>query len=378
MKKVIVSIMTMGIMLFTSVSTSFPVCAESSQRKTEINGTYYEFNDKNSKYEITSKTQSVSKDNKEHNSLGTISINGTVTNTFEKNGFTAYEIEELPEEEQESKAPFTIKFSYDDTLKNAGKNKWHLYEDKKKEVNSIALDDSIGYGAIILQTSCNGKMWVTNYTKTNITSDVSLGKSCINDLQLTNGCYYRIIVAYETQIKVDPNNIQFLNIDTPLGIPDYEYLKCADVYEFYAGYKIADSKDIDNKNYKEIGKTKAVKVDNGFSEEVNMDSDDPHLGWDIGKFVVDGWTSTRKKNNVITFLKNNDDRVALWFKMHEGITDINKLNNNEHLSINNDTNGYDTAMNIPVQNFGHGTLIISLSSHSNKATKYRQIQPNMV
>lgn len=52
----------------------------------------------------------------------------------------------------------------------------------------------------------------------------------------------------------------------------------------------------------------------------------------------------------------------LWFNMTDGIN-INKLNNNSKIYINNDTNGYDQKLNVPMQNFKHGALIIRFTDY---------------
>ena len=74
----------------------------------------------------------------------------------------------------------------------------------------------IGNGAVILQTSVDGTKWVTADVETDfvhssgtVSFDASNG---INDIQLMNGCYYRIIVAYKKEIKIGTDFISFWEI----------------------------------------------------------------------------------------------------------------------------------------------------------------------
>lgn len=340
------------VLLLTVISSSFPFVANAEDKRIGVDMKYYEF-DEDSNYKISSSNPTTTMG---HDALGSVSIGGKINKTYSKGKVPAYEIadDEL----------ISIKFSYNDTLKNAGEKEWHLYKDGKKEANGIALDDKIGNGAIILQTSFDGERWATNYKETDIKDDVLFDQTdYINDIQLLNGCYYRVIVVYETQISVDPNKLKFAIWETPIGIPDNDYMKNAEVYEFYASYKGADDKGSENIETLALGKTQAVTVDNGFIKNINMDSEDPHLGWNLGKFVVGGFTTNKKNSNGDTvFLKNVGDKITLWFNMDKKV-DIDKLNGKKNLSINIDTNGYDSALNVPPQNFKRGTLIVRFTDY---------------
>lgn len=340
------------VMLLTVISSSFPFVANAEDKRIDIDMEYYEF-DEDSDYNLSSSYPTAAM---EHDTLGAVSIGGKINKTYSKGKIPAYEVadDEL----------ISIKFSYNDTLKKAEKKEWHLYKDSKKEANGITFDEKIGNGAIILQTSFDGERWATNYKKTDIADDILFNKTdYINDIQLLNGCYYRVIVVYETQIKIDPISVNFAFWETPVSISDNGYMKNAEVYEFYASYKGADDKVSESIETLALGKTQAVTVDNGFIKNINMDSDDPHLGWDLGKFVVGGFTTNKKSSNGDTvFLKNVGDKITLWFNMDKTV-DIDKLNGKENLSINMDTNGYDSALNVPPQNFKRGTLIVRFTDY---------------
>ena len=85
---------------------------------------------------------------------------------------------------------------------------WHFVDDNSKEVNGIILPEDMKKGAIIVQTSFDQSKWVTikDSIETNIFGEESLLSApfyTTNDIQLINGCYYRIIVAYKVTKKSD-------------------------------------------------------------------------------------------------------------------------------------------------------------------------------
>ena len=105
--------------------------------------------------------------------------------------------------------------------------------------------------------------------------------------------------------------------------------------------------------------------DTGFSESNKITEDDPHFGWKLGDFYVNGYTRvTEDKNGAPVFLKTVGDTVTLWFELEQ---DITKLNGNEALSINGDSNGYDEYFGIEKTDMGRGTLIIRHTDYQNHA-----------
>ena len=103
--------------------------------------------------------------------------------------------------------------------------------------------------------------------------------------------------------------------------------------------------------------------DNGFSESNTLKEQDPHYGWTLGHFFVDGYTRvTTDKDQTPIFLKNVGDKIALWFNLEQ---DINKLNSKDSLSISEDKNWYDTNFGVQKQNFKKGTLIIKHTDYQN-------------
>lgn len=107
--------------------------------------------------------------------------------------------------------------------------------------------------------------------------------------------------------------------------------------------------------------------DTGYSEENTIKKDDPHSGWQLGRFRVDGYTKHIDKDGTPIFLKTVGDKVTLWFELQQ---DITKLNGDEALTINEDKNGYDEYFGIEKSNFGRGTLIIRKTDYQNHTETY--------
>ncbi|ADU23878.1 hypothetical protein [Ruminococcus albus] len=337
------------VMMLTVISSAFPFTAEAQEEIITLTGELYEFGE-NSKYEIDSSDPS--ENYLMDYRLGILSLKGDVQKSYSKNGIPAYEIAD--------DETFSLEYEYISSLKDAGEDDWHLIKDGKNVVNGSKLDDDIDHGALIFQTSFDGDNWIDCKSYVNIKSDKEFDDGQINNIQLINGCYYRIIVAYEIEKRTKDYSWEIKEL---LKKDKYDIKKIAQVYTFYAGYKGADKNIPENIETFELGKTQAVKVDNGFTDSINMDSDDPHLGWDLGRFVVGGFTSNKKTVTGDTvFLKNVGDKITLWFDMNKNVN-INKLNGDKHLTINSDLNGYDSILNVPQQNFKRGTLIIRFTDY---------------
>ncbi|MBR3104302.1 MAG: hypothetical protein IKH46_10835, partial [Lachnospiraceae bacterium] len=303
-------------------------------------GKMYVF-DKDSKYEIsTSGGTTISGSN----TIGSFSISGDLT---EQNGggiLDSYDVKNG-----------NIAFSYNvrSSSLSAGDKDWHLYKDTKKTVDDIELEKQIGKGVIIVETSLDNANWVTDVVITNAfdTSGGALRNPIYNtkDIQLVNGCYYRVIIAYEQE-----------RINEPDGIFDKkkEYRKCAEVYEFYAINKTESSlaaspSDTPRLEYSDFINT--GKENNGYSGNEAVGNKDPHYGWKIGRFIVNGYTSEVKLDGNSVFLKNVGDRVTLWFRLEQN---INALNGNDKLSIAMDDNAHDQYFQIQNTYFKRGALII--------------------
>lgn len=325
-----------------------PMTAFAESGKTEITGKIYEF-DKDSHYEFHEDDTSQKTSNS--NTYGTFNINGNVVGTSEKASVPSYEVRD---------GNLSFYYNYGDTKLNANEDTWHLVNDKSKKVADMKLDSNIMKGAIIIQTSEDRNNWVDVEIIYNAFSDNPIRASSIystTELQLINGCFYRVVVVYELSIRTQKSNFLFIDTDK------YDYKKFAEVYEFYAYTDSGETNVTDPDQTYSLGSKVRVKNFDGYFGEELIGKRDIHYGWDLGNFFVSGYTDevVDTSGNMV-FLKNVGDKVTLWFKLNHN---INGLNSKENLSITADTEGYDQYFETPKMNFGRGVLIIRYTDHNN-------------
>lgn len=341
--KITVYLMT-AVMLFIF----FCFAALASNDKTEVAGKVYEF-DKNGSYEF-SDSDSFMNSNSD-NTYGVFYVGGNISNMEDKDGIPAYEV---------SEGNLELFYNYGNTMLNADQDSWHLIDDKSKKVDALTLDANVMKGAIILQTSKDRKTWITAEVMSNAFSYIPIRTSSIystTDVELINGCFYRVIVAYELRIRTENRNILFINTDK------YEYKKYAEVYEFYAYTDNGEEDMADPNQTYSLGEKVRVENFDGYFGEKDIDKKDIHYGWELGNFFVSGYTDevTDTDGNMV-FLKNVGDKVTLWFKLSEN---INGLNGKENLTVTADKEGYDQYFETPIMDFGRGTLIIRYTDYNN-------------
>lgn len=311
-------------------------------------GKLYEF-DKDGKYDISAVTPSTISSTTDY---GSFSIKGDMTSITAVNGFTAYEVKD---------GNVTLNYSVGTKYANAASTDWHLYDDKSKKINGEEFESNILSGGLVLQTSLDGTNWVTDKYLSNIATDANYVPDfyITKDIQQVNGCYYRILVVYELEKQVEDGNVWFVSYDK------FEYKKCAEVYSFYL---INSSENMSNGTpstatpKKNLGSLTNTGKDNGYSGQNAITNKDPHYGWEIGQFFVNGYTRETQDNVTGTpiFLKNVGDRVTLWFNLKQ---DITCLNGNANLQISEDKNGYDQYFQTGQTNMKRGTLIIRYTDY---------------
>ena len=191
-----------------------PMSALAANEKTEVIGKFYEY-DKDSHYEFHE--GGTSEQTTKDNTYGTFYISGNVTLEENKLGVPSYEV--LDEK-------LSFFYNYGDTKLNANEDAWHLINDKSNKVADMKLDADIMKGAIILQTSKDRKNWVDVKTIYNAFSETPIRTDSIysaTDVELNNGCFYRVVVVYELSIRTEDSNFLFINTDK------YNYKKCAEI-----------------------------------------------------------------------------------------------------------------------------------------------------
>lgn len=352
-KKLYMQISTM-ILCVVALTTLYSVNAftKSKSEKNAIVGKVYEF-DKNDDYDISESDKSSSTDKVE--TYGEFSLLGNIGNISEKNGVPAYEV---------TSGNLDLYYTYSDALLKAKEKKWHLVADKGKKLDGNKLDKKILKGAIIIQTSKDRKNWtdikcLTNAFDAEPVRTETLYKT--TDVQILNGCYYRIIVAYKTEKLEKIKKIAFV------PVKDYEYKKTAEVYEFYAYSPSTEQEVSESEQTYALGKKTRVKEFDGYSGSSEIEKKDIHYNWDIGQFFVSGFTDKVKESDGnIVFLKNVGDKVTLWFNLNQN---INELNGDKDLKITDDTEGYDKYFETERTDFGKGTLIIRYTDYNNNSSE---------
>ena len=346
-KRVFCSFLSILVLLCSLAIVPLSVSAE--EEEILLPGKVYEFIGE-SPY-VFHDAESVSASDEGAKTYGTFSLSGNIANTSRKEGFSAYGVEN---------GTIKIHYKYDNELLEAPEDAWHLVDDSEKTIGDAAIDEKIMKGAIIIQTSKDGKLWLNDTVYTNRFNDVPVNSESIfetSDVQLVNGCYYRISVAYKTDILVEEGSFLYIFSDNT-----YESRRYAEVYEFYA-YDVNNTKnkvDMSQMMTKSLGQ-KIRTEDSGYSGSIEIDIDDVHFGWDIGNFFVSGYTreATDENGNPV-FLKNVGDQVTLWFRLKQ---DLNRLNGKENLLLAEDNGGYDQQFEIPKTNLGKGALIIQFTDH---------------
>ena len=306
--------------------------------------------DKDSKYDISAATPATAISTS--TDYGAFSIRGDMKSIASVNGFKAFEVKD---------GNITLNYAVGSKYTSATGTDWHSYEDKSKKINGEEYDSKILSGGLVLQTSLDGSNWITEKYISNIASDSSFVSDFYStkDIQQVNGCYYRVIVVYELEKQIEDGHIWFVSYDR------FEYKKCAEVFTFYL---INSSENMSNGTpssatpKKNLGSLTNTGKDNGYSGHNDITSKDPHYGWELGQFFVNGYTrETRDKvNGTPIFLKNVGDRVTLWFNLKQ---DITCLNGNSSLQISEDTNGYDQYFQTGQTNMKRGTLIIRYTDY---------------
>ena len=233
----------------------------------------------------------------------------------------------------------SVKFSY--TYKH---NK-DVHKDGCKKIGDLKLGAKAGKGALVLETSKDGTNWQTKYVKTNLlkTTPIALTNFyTASDVELASGYYYRVTVAYTYEQSDVTRSVR-------------------EQYQFYL-YNSAITTADDNNAAKQTLGTKIRTEKNGYKGEKEIEDDDCHYGWDLGKFFISGYTTSMvDATGTPIFLKNQSDKLSLWFNLAQ---EIDKLNQKKSLSIVEDE-GYDQYFETKKMDLGKGALIIRYTDYEN-------------
>lgn len=357
-----------GVIFFICVNSQAVSAAESTK---EISGQVYTLETEDGNFDYKGKKSEASSST---NTYGTLSLMGDFKENGEQNGVTAFDAtgtDDPSTDEDESEINFI--YQYDRNLLDADDSQsWSLYEDKSKKIGDLSLDEKVDKGAIVVQSSFDGEHWSTDLVSTNVfeskpeNKSDSLYSTSVN--QLVNGCYYKVVIAYQTREKSGNQKIGPVK-----AWAKYSYQEHVEVYAFYirneTEYALA-AKPTDKPIYNFDSDPVNTGMDNGYSGTSDVATDDVQNGWSLGQFYINGFSGnahfykgdeSTKKNPI--FLKNVGDKVTLWFRLDQ--MNLDALNGNQHLSINPDEKGSDQEFHVPAQNFKRGALIIKFTDYEN-------------
>ena len=319
---------------------SFGAAAEDGEPDLHINGKVLEYDEKHA-YDIASyycldKTS-------ELETLGQLSVTGNMIGSSTEN---------IPALEVDESGGLTFTYTYCNALFNDDKFNWHITDDTCSEVDGVKLGGKIGTGAIVIETSYDRENWTVAEKYLDILripEGAFDSRSYTADCnQLTEGCYFRVIVAYKLEIQLDDTKFWF--IDTS----DKDRKRVAEVYEFYAVSQSSDEVSvIANENKLPVGTLYAAGDNSGYSGSREVGTKDPHYGWKMGSFYLSGYSEVKDGDVLI---KNGNEAVSLWFNLSQ--FDLNKLHGDKDLSIKPDTNGSDSYFGISGADFRRGALIV--------------------
>ena len=343
-KRIILFTVSLICVLLLSPSNVF-----ATENAVKIDGNVYEYSD-NKDFLISDDDKS-NKSTKD-NSIGKIEINGSFfEDPSHDNGYIC-----------DSKDA-SISYIINSNKLSTNKDQWHIINTNSKKINNINIGRKADSGAIIIQTSTDGVRWVEDLMLTDAFKDQSVFSQplyTLKDIQLENGTYIKITVAYTLERKTGTKKIFFINKDVT------ESKQVIEEYKFYVSGGEDNKVTIDSSPKKEFSSVVNAGKDTGYSKNNAIDRTDPHFGWSIGYFTINGYTRETEFEDTPIYLKNYGDKVTLWFTL---LQDINCLNNNTNLTVAEDINGYDNEFKIDKTNFKHGTILIRYTDENGNAKK---------
>lgn len=276
---------------------------------------------------------------------------------------------ELDTKQDSQEQSFSVKkkstklvYEFNKELLSKDEDKEHIVADKNKRVNGHDLDDSIGKGTVIIETSLdNGKNWFVSKEIINQFNSDKKRKSTIytpTDMEILNGCRYRITIAYKTEKNTDPKKVLFVKLNKTIS---KQYVE---TYEF----SLFDSEENESSlpaesNRFSLGEERITNKE--FVESETIPSDDVHFGWEMGQFFMGGYAEMRQdpenKDNVL-FLKTRENKLVFWYHLNQN---VEKCNENENLSVSYEGKGVDQRFNERLPEIKRGILIIRKKNPDN-------------
>lgn len=222
-------------------------------------------------------------------SIGKLSVIGELELHKSYNGFKAYGISDN----------LKLSYIYNGEYHSDEKDEWNISDSNEKTVNGAGLKKKVRDGAIVVQTSKDGKNWTTASQKTDVftkkASDINEFCTIETDF-VRDGMYYRIMVAY---------NMSKTRSDKKFWEKDEEK-SFLEVYDFYVCYNnnpiiLRDIETGQNltANQRKVSKGFIIdKAGTDYEVSVTKDNDKPLIASDQDSFTQEGKYVISVKSNL--------------------------------------------------------------------------------
>lgn len=235
------SILAIGIILAVVLNV-YHVDAKESCRA--VSGKGYELLDANG-FSVSGKGTSTLCFGRE--SIGQLSLQGTVVKTSTYEGYTAYGATDV----------LSMSYTYDGAYQEKDKSIWNLTSSDEKMINGYPVDKKIDMGAILVQRSQDGKTWEAAYSDTNIFAKRKKLEDSVYNISMEDikeGTFYRVYVAYRMKQKTGEEKHGLIKKEV------YQYKNFVEQYDIYVCYgkSAVEVRDIST------GNNAGTSVSNGF------------------------------------------------------------------------------------------------------------------
>lgn len=251
-------------------------------------------------------------------SIGSFSINGDIAEESEYGDFHAVS----------ATGDLILGYKYNGLHQSANEEEWNLVSSNEKSISGCDTDGKIKMGAVLVQSSLDGENWEKEYALTDIfdSNITSLsGFYTITENCLKSGTYYRVVFAYEMEIKTDEKNIGPISRDVKLNKRFLEVCKFYASYgnypivfkDIYTGEASSENKKYDNGFVVEKGNTRfdvTVSKDGGETESV----EDHTIYYEAGRYDFKITSELGKEYTRTMTIKNDMQLSKLSPKVYEG------------------------------------------------------------
>ncbi len=269
--------------------------------------------------------------------------------------------------EHSGSGSMTLSYEYNNSLYTSDKFNWHIIEDDSESADGFRLGGRIGSGAVLIETSPDHENWELIHTERDILNIPQGSFSSVtyttDPQQLRNGCYFRVVVVYKLEEQLDDTKFWFFDTS------DKDRKRVAEVYEFYVKDKEGGEELLPEDGQRQtVGETVNAGYGSGYSGQGAIGGSDPHSGWELGSFILDGCTECRDNTMLV---KTPDEKISLKYRLSQ--SDLDRLGGDSDLSIKSDPTGTDSGFGVQNEYFGRGALLIRRTDENGTAEEVQVI-----